>query len=128
MNYSPQVQEHFMHPKNQGELARPDGVGEVGNPTCGDIMKMTIQVEPKTKTIKAIKFKTFGCAAAIATSSVVTELAKGKTLAEAKQITQRDVTHSLGELPHIKLHCAHMATDALRAAIADYENHDGSNK
>jgi nitrogen fixation NifU-like protein len=102
-----------------GEMKNPDAVGQVGNPTCGDIMKIYIKV--KENKIKDIKFQTMGCIAAIATSSMVTELAKGKTLEKAKNITNKDVAKALGNLPKIKLHCSNLAADALRKAIENYE-------
>jgi len=119
MLYSKKVMELFTHPKNVGEIKKPDGVGTVGNPVCGDLM--TIYIKVKDDRIADIKFKTFGCAAAIATSSMITELAKGKTLEEAKKITRENVADELEGLPPIKMHCSNLAADALRAAIADYE-------
>jgi len=119
MQYSKKVMEHFKKPKNVGELKDADGTGEVGNPTCGDVMKITIKV--KDNKIIDIKFKTFGCAAAIATSSMITELAKGKTLEEAERITRTDVSESLDGLPPIKQHCSNLAADALKKAIEDYK-------
>lgn len=116
--YSEKVMDHFINPRNVGEIEIPDGVGEVGNPTCGDIMKITIKVE--NNIITDIKFKTFGCGAAVAASSMVTELAKGKTLEEAKQITRKDVADALDGLPPNKMHCSNLAADALRLAIDDY--------
>lgn len=116
--YSEKVMDHFIKPRNVGEIENADGVGEVGNPTCGDIMKITIKVE--NNIITDIKFKTFGCGAAVATSSMVTELAKGKTLDEAKQITRKDVADALDGLPPNKMHCSNLAADALRLAIDDY--------
>jgi nitrogen fixation NifU-like protein len=116
--YSKKVMEHFMNPKNMGEIEDADGVGEVGNPTCGDLMKIYIKV--KDDIITDIKFQTFGCGAAIATSSMVTEMAKGKTLDEAINITRDDVASSLDGLPPIKMHCSNLASDALRAAVEDY--------
>lgn len=120
MEYSKKVQECFMKPKNVGEIKNADGVGEVGNPTCGDVMRVSIKVE-KNK-IKDIKFKTMGCAAAIATSSMITELAKGKTLEEAEKITRKDVSKELGGLPPIKEHCSNLAADALHLAIKNYKS------
>lgn len=111
--------ENFLHPKNMGEIKNPDGVGKIGNPLCGDIMWVYIKV--KDNKIIDIKFKTFGCAAAIATSSMITQLAKGKTLEKAKKITINDIANSLKGLPPIKMHCSRLATDALRLAIKDYE-------
>ncbi|NLJ74608.1 MAG: Fe-S cluster assembly scaffold protein NifU [Firmicutes bacterium] len=116
--YSEKVMDHFTNPRNVGELPDADGVGEVGNARCGDIMKLWIKVEDGR--ISDVKFKTFGCGAAIATSSIVTELAKGKTLDEAEQISNRAVAEALDGLPPIKMHCSNLAADALREAIADY--------
>jgi nitrogen fixation NifU-like protein len=116
--YSDKVMQHFMNPRNMGEIPDADGVGEVGNPTCGDLMKIFIKV--KDDVITDIKFQTFGCGAAIATSSMITELAKGKTLDEALNIT-RDVAEELDGLPPIKMHCSNLASDALKAAIEDYK-------
>jgi nitrogen fixation NifU-like protein len=110
--------DHFMNPRNAGCLNNADGVGEVGNPVCGDIMHIEIQV--KDNIIEDIKFKTFGCAAAIATSSMVTEMVKGKTLEEAERITNRTVAEALDGLPPVKMHCSNLAADALHQAIQDY--------
>ena len=114
------VKKHFFHPKNVGEIKNADGIGKVGNPTCGDVMAIYIKV--KDNRISDIKFKTFGCTAAIATSSILTEMAKGKTLDEALKITRDDVANELGGLPAIKLHCSNLAADALREAIKDYRS------
>lgn len=123
LNYNKKVMDLFMNPKNMGEIKNADGIGKVGNPTCGDIMWVYIKVS-KDKSgkekIKDIKFKTFGCAAAIATSSKITELAQGKDLKEAENITYESVVKSLGGLPSIKVHCSHLAQKALRKAIEDY--------
>jgi len=119
LEYNKKVVCLFRNPKNMGEMKNPDAVGQVGNPTCGDIMKIYIKV--KENKIKDIKFQTMGCIAAIATSSMVTELAKGKTLEKAKNITNKDVAKALGNLPKIKLHCSNLAADALRKAIENYE-------
>ncbi len=116
--YSPQVMEHFANPRNVGEIDNPDGVGTVGNPTCGDIMKMFIKVDDNV--ITDVKFKTFGCGAAIATSSMATELIKGKTLDEALQLTNKAVAEALGGLPPVKMHCSVLAEEAVQAAIDDY--------
>lgn len=116
--YSKKVIDLFQNPHNVGEIADADGVGEVGNPTCGDMMSLYIKV--KDEKIDDIKFKTFGCAAAIATSSMITDLAKGKSLDEAMKITRKDVADSLDGLPPIKMHCSNLAADALHAAIEDY--------
>ena len=116
--YSEKVMEHFRNPRNVGEIKNPDGIGHVGNPVCGDIMEMYIKVE--NNIIVDAKFKTFGCGAAIATSSMVTELVKGKTIDEALKISNRAVVEALGGLPHIKMHCSVLAEEALKSAISDY--------
>src|SRR4030042_1912369 len=118
--YSEQVIKHFTNPKNMGSIKNPDGVGVAGNIACGDEMKIYIKV--KDGIIDDIKFETLGCAAAIATSSMVTNLAKGKTLQEAMKISRNDVAESLGSLPPIKMHCSNMAADALHKAIDDYRS------
>jgi nitrogen fixation NifU-like protein len=110
--------DHFMNPRNVGEMENPDGVGQVGNPVCGDIMKMYIKV--KDNVITDIKFQTFGCGAAIATSSMATELIKGKTLDEALKLTNQAVAEALDGLPKIKMHCSVLAEEAVQAAIDDY--------
>ena len=116
--YSEKVMDHFTNPRNVGEIPDPDGVGTVGNPVCGDLM--TVYIKVKDKKLEDVKFKTFGCGAAIATSSMITELAKGRTIEEAQEITRGDVAESLGGLPPIKMHCSNLAADALHAAIEDY--------
>ncbi len=116
--YSDKVMDHFANPRNVGEIEDPDGVGEVGNPVCGDIMKFTIKV--KDNRLEDIKFRTFGCGAAIAVSSMVSEMAKGKTLDEALKITNKDVAAGLDGLPKNKLHCSNLGADALHKAIQDY--------
>ena len=116
--YSEKVMDHFMHPRNVGEMENPDGVGKVGNPICGDIMEMYIKV--KDGVIVDAKFKTFGCGAAIATSSMATELVKGKTIEEALKLTNQAVAEALGGLPAIKMHCSVLAEDAFKAAVNDY--------
>jgi nitrogen fixation NifU-like protein len=118
--YSEKVLDHFRNPRNVGEMEDPDGVGTVGNPVCGDMMTMYIKV--KDNIIEDIKFKTFGCGAAIATSSMTTELAKGKTLEEATEINRQDVADALEGLPPVKMHCSNLAADALQDAIKDYLN------
>lgn len=123
--YTQTVMEHFLRPQNVGEIESADGVGEVGNAACGDIMRITLKVQ--NGRIEDIRFKTFGCAAAIATSSMITELAKGKSLNEAKRITNKDVAEALEGLPPIKMHCSNLAASALRAAISDYEQKHGIN-
>ena len=117
--YSEKVMDHFMNPRNVGEIEDASGVGEVGNAKCGDIMKIYIKVDDND-VITDVKFKTFGCGAAIATSSRATEMVMGKTVDEALQITNEMVTESLGGLPPVKLHCSVLAEEALHAAIADY--------
>lgn len=123
MRYSKEVMKNFMDPKNMGEIKNPDGIGKVGNPTCGDIMHVFIKVGKKgtdDEFIDDIKFKTFGCAAAIATSSMITQLAKSKKVMEAKKIKIKDIAKSLKGLPEIKMHCGEMAAEALGKAIEDY--------
>jgi len=117
--YSDKVMDHFANPRNVGEIPDADGIGKVGNPQCGDVMWLYIKV--KDGIITDIKFKTFGCGAAIATSSMITELAKGKTLEEAKRISRKDVADALEGLPPVKMHCSNLAADALLEAIKDYE-------
>ncbi|HEX7392506.1 MAG TPA: Fe-S cluster assembly scaffold protein NifU [Thermoplasmata archaeon] len=117
--YSEKVMDHFANPRNVGEIADADGIGKVGNPQCGDVMWLYIKV--KDNIITDIKFKTFGCGAAIATSSMITELARGKTIEEAKVISRQDVANALEGLPPQKMHCSNLASDALREAIKDYE-------
>jgi nitrogen fixation NifU-like protein len=121
--YSEKVMELFRNPKNMGEIENPDGVGKIGNPKCGDLMELYIKVE--NDIITDVKFKTFGCAAAIATSSMITEMVKGKTLDEAMKITREDVADELEGLPPVKMHCSNLAADALKAAIEDYRRKKG---
>ena len=116
--YSEKVMEHFKNPHNVGEIPDADGIGNVGNPVCGDIMRLYIKVE--NGRIKDAKFKTFGCAAAIATSSMVTDLVKGKTIEEALEISNKAVASALDGLPPIKMHCSMLAEEALKSAIGDY--------
>ena len=118
MRYTEKVMEHFNNPRNVGVLQDADGVGEVGNPVCGDVMKITIKVDDDR--IDDIKFQTLGCGAAIATSSIVTEMAKGMTLEEAVAITKNQVAEELGGLPPAKMHCSVLATDGLKVAVDDY--------
>ena len=117
--YSETVLEHFTNPRNVGELDRPDGVGKAGNPVCGDEMIFEINVDDDGR-ISDVRFRTFGCAAAIAVSSMMSEMAKGKTLDEAAAINNKDVAEALGGLPPVKMHCSNLGADALRSAIADY--------
>lgn len=124
--YSEKVMDHFMHPRNVGEIADADGVGEMGNPVCGDMMTFYIKVDDGR--LSDVKFKTFGCGAAIAVSSMVSEMAIGKTLAEAKQITNRMVANELDGLPANKMHCSNLGADALRVAIEDYEQKHGAQR
>jgi len=116
--YSEKVMDHFMNPRNVGEIPDASGVGTVGNPVCGDVMKMFLKIE--NDRIVDIKFKTFGCGAAVATSSMVTEMVKGKSITEALQITNKAVAEALGGLPAIKMHCSVLAEQALRSALKDY--------
>lgn len=116
--YSEKVIEHFSNPRNIGEIENPDGIGQVGNAKCGDIMRITLEI--KDNIIQDIKFKTFGCGAAVATSSMVTEMVKGKSLEEALEISNAAVAEALGGLPETKMHCSNLAADAVHAAIKDY--------
>jgi len=118
--YSKKVLQHFSNPKNQGKIENPDGVGQVGNPVCGDILKIYIKV--KDNKIFDIKFETLGCGAAIAVSSMITEMAKGKSMAQAEKISRDDIAEELDGLPPVKMHCSNLAADALHKAIADYRN------
>jgi nitrogen fixation NifU-like protein len=118
--------DHFTNPRNVGEIENPDGVGQVGNPVCGDVMKLTIKVD--NDHISDVKFKTFGCGAAVATSSMVTELVKGKDLKEALKISNKVVAEALDGLPTQKLHCSNLAADALHAAVNDYLEKNGRSK
>jgi len=118
IGYSKKVMDHFLNPRNVGEVEDADGIGIVGNPVCGDLMQVSIRVEDEI--ITEIKFKTFGCGSAIATASMVTELAEGKSLDEALEITRQDVADELEGLPPIKMHCSNLAADALHKAIEDY--------
>ena len=124
--YSAKVMEHFQNPRIVGEIKDADGIGTVGNPSCGDIMSIYIKVE--NNVIADIKFKTFGCGAAIATSSITTEMVKGKTVEEAERLTRNDVANALGGLPPIKMHCSNLATDALKAAIENYRANKNGKK
>lgn len=126
MAYSAKVMEHFQNPRNVGEIENPDGVGEIGNPVCGDIMKLYIKV--KDDRVVDAKFKTFGCGAAIATSSMITELVKDKTLDEAEKISRQTVAEALDGLPANKMHCSNLAADALHKAIEDYKSKKKENE
>ena len=123
--YNKKVLKEFTNPKNMGEIKNANGIGKIGNPTCGDILLVYIKVEKDKKgeeILTDIKFKTFGCAAAIATSSMITKLAKGKKLSEVEKINYKDIVDALGGLPNIKIHCSAMASQALKKAIEDYKN------
>lgn len=123
MNYSEKVMDHFANPRNVGEIENADGVGEVGNPKCGDIMKMYLKIE--NGVITDVKFKTFGCGAAVATSSMATELVKGKSIEDALKVTNKAVMEALDGLPSVKVHCSVLAEQAIRAALADYYTKKG---
>lgn len=123
MEYSEKVMDHFMNPRNVGVIEDADGVGRTGNPTCGDLMEMSIKIDENV--ITDIKFRTFGCGAAIATSSMATELIKGKTIDEALEISNRAIAEALDGLPPIKMHCSVLAADALRATLTDYYTRQG---
>lgn len=124
--YNQIVMDHFAKPRNVGEIKDADGVGEVGNPQCGDIMKIYLKIEDNI--IKDIKFKTFGCASAIASSSIMTEMVKGKTIEEALALTNKDVVDGLGGLPAPKIHCSVLAEEAIRSAIDDYKSRNEGTK
>jgi nitrogen fixation NifU-like protein len=126
--YSEKVLDHFKNPRNVGEIENPDGIGEVGNPVCGDLMTFYIKVAPDGKTLEDVKFKTFGCGAAIAVSSMVSEMAKGKTIEEALKITNAIVAQELGGLPPNKMHCSNLGADALHKAIENYLHKHGRSK
>ena len=121
--YTEKVMDHFRNPRNMGVIEDADGTGEVGNPTCGDMMRITIKV--KDDRLDDVKFQTLGCGAAVATSSIVTEMAKGKTLDEAMDITNKSVAEELGGLPANKMHCSNLAADGLQEAIKDYRSKQG---
>lgn len=123
--YSEKVMDHFTNPRNVGEIADANAVGEVGNPTCGDIMRIYMKIEDGV--ITDVKFKTFGCGAAVATSSMATEMVKGKTIQEALQLTNKAVAEALDGLPPVKMHCSVLAEEAIHAAIADYYKRKGLN-
>jgi nitrogen fixation NifU-like protein len=121
--YTDLVMDHFSNPRNVGEIENADGVGQIGNPVCGDVMRISIRVVGDV--IEDVKFKTFGCGAAVATSSMVTEMVKGKTLAEAGEISNKAVAEALGGLPPNKMHCSNLAADALHLAIEEYLEKNG---
>ena len=121
--YTETVMDHFTHPRNVGEIENPSGVGEVGNAKCGDIMKMYLDIE--NNVIKDVKFETFGCGSAIASSSMATEMIKGKTVEEALAISNKDVVDALGGLPAHKLHCSVLAEEAIKSAVKDYYDRNG---
>lgn len=118
--YSDKVIDHFTNPRNVGEIEDPDGVGTVGNAKCGDIMRIYLDIDPETKVIRDCKFKTFGCGAAVASSSMATEMVKGKTIHEALQVTNKAVMEALDGLPQVKIHCSLLAEEAIHAALWDY--------
>ena len=120
MQYSDKVMEHFMNPKNVGEIENASGIGEVGNAKCGDIMRIYLDIDPETQVINDVKFKTFGCGSAIASSSMATEMVKGKTIHEALAVTNKAVAEALDGLPPVKMHCSVLAEQAIKAALIDY--------
>ena len=123
--YSEKVMDHFQHPRNVGEIENASGVGNGGDAKCGDIMRMFLDIDDKTHIIKECKFKTFGCGAAVATSSMATEMVKGKTIEEAMQITNKAVMEALDGLPPVKVHCSLLAEEAIHAALWDYAQKHG---
>ena len=125
LDYSKKVMDHFINPRNVGEIENADGIGEAGNPKCGDIMKIYLKVNPDTKIIDDVKFKTFGCASAIASSSMATEMIKGRTVEEAWNLTNNAVAEALDGLPPIKMHCSVLAEEAIHEALNDYRAKHG---
>ena len=123
--YTEKVMDHFQHPRNMGEIENASGVGTVGNAKCGDIMRMFLDIDDETHIIKECKFKTFGCGAAVATSSMATELVKGKTIQEALEVTNKAVMEALDGLPPVKVHCSLLAEEAIHAALWDYAEKNG---
>lgn len=123
--YSDKVMDHFQHPRNVGKMEDADGIGEVGNAKCGDIMRMYIKVDPEKQTIADVKFNTFGCGSAIATSSIATEMIKGRPISEALKLSNQAVVEALDGLPAYKLHCSVLAEEAVKAAIKDYYDKNG---
>ena len=120
MLYSEKVMDHFRNPRNVGEIPDADGIGEVGNAKCGDIMRMYLKIDKQTQTITDVKFMTFGCGSAIATSSIATEMIKGKNVEEALELSNKAVVEALGGLPAHKIHCSVLAEEAVKAAVKDY--------
>lgn len=127
LDYSQKVMDHFMNPHNVGEIPDADGVGEAGNPKCGDIMKIYLKVNPDTQIIEDVKFKTFGCASAIASSSMATDMIKGRTIEDAWNLTNNAVAEALDGLPPIKMHCSVLAEEAIHTALNDYRAKHGMN-
>ncbi|MBQ7577683.1 MAG: Fe-S cluster assembly scaffold protein NifU [Synergistaceae bacterium] len=125
LDYSQKVMDHFMNPRNVGEIANADGIGEAGNPKCGDIMKIYLKVNPDTQIIEDVKFKTFGCASAIASSSMATEMIKGRTIEDAWNLTNNAVAEALDGLPPIKMHCSVLAEEAIHEALNNYRAKHG---
>ena len=123
--YSEKVMDHFQHPRNVGEIENASGVGTVGNAKCGDIMRIFLDIDDETHIIRDCKFKTFGCGAAVATSSMATEMVKGKTIEEAMKLTNKAVMEALDGLPPVKVHCSVLAEQAIKAALADYYKRNG---
>ena len=123
--YSDKVMDHFQNPRNVGKMENADGIGEVGNAKCGDIMRMYIKVDPKTQVITDVKFNTFGCGSAIATSSMATEMIKGKPISEALKLSNKAVVEALDGLPAYKMHCSVLAEEAIKAAVKDYYDKHG---
>ena len=123
--YSDKVMDHFQHPRNVGKMEDADGIGEVGNAKCGDIMRMYIKVDPDTQVITDVKFNTFGCGSAIASSSMATEMIKGKSIEDALALTNKEVVDALGGLPAHKLHCSVLAEEAVKSAVKDYYDKNG---
>jgi nitrogen fixation NifU-like protein len=122
--YTEKVLEHFRNPRNSGEIEDADAIGDVGNPVCGDLMRISMKINDETEVIEDIKFRTFGCGAAIATSSIITEMVKGKTIGEALQISNKDVIAALGGLPAVKIHCSVLAEEGIVKALKQYfDNH-----
>ncbi len=125
MLYSEKVMDHFKNPRNVGEMENADGIGEVGNAKCGDIMRMYIKVDKQTQTITDVKFMTFGCGSAIATSSIATEMIKGQPISKALELSNKAVVEALGGLPAHKIHCSVLAEEAVKAAVKDYYDKNG---